>query len=300
MQAPIAPHLGIASSQWRSHSTTLSRLRLEGASSTSCGHCIVALALSQHHTAIYTPCRRHQHPIWALHCHSGALTASHSYLCAMQAQAAPDLGTASLQWRSHSTTLSRLRLADVSSTSFGQYIVTVAPSQHHDPAFASRRRQQHPICALHRHTGALTAPHCHVYAMQAPTAPYLGTTLSQWCSYSATLSSLCHAGASSPLSWHLSGHLSSSQWRSHSTTLSLLRPPSATNTPSGHYIVTVAHSGALTAPHSHLCAMQALAACYLGPASSLLRSHSTTLAPLHPSGANNTRSGHCIVTMALS
>ena len=239
----------MATSQWRSLSTTLSSWHLAGASSAPSGHCTVTEAPSERHTLTCAPCRREQCPLLALHCHRGALRASHSHLCAMQAPAVPPLGTAKSQSCSVSVTLASLCHTGASRALCGHCTIKVS-SQSSTISTCACRQQQCPLWALHRHGVALRAPHSHLCAMQAPAVPpnghctvtvapsehhtlifvpckrqqcpLMGTALSPWRPQSTTLSSLCHASASS-----------APQWALH------------------------CHRGTLRAPHAHLCVMQA-------------------------------------------
>ena len=164
MQASAEPHLGTVSRHWQSHSTTLSSLRLGGASRTPSRHCIAIVALSQH-------------PIWALHLNSGAIRAPHCHLYGMEASAEPHLGTVSTQWHSHSTTLSSPRPGGARSTPSRHCIVTVA-------------LLRHPIWALHLNNGSVGVPHSHFYRMEESAQPHVGTVSTQWHSHSTALSSL--------------------------------------------------------------------------------------------------------------
>ena len=167
MQALAVPALGIASSQWRSQSTTLSCMHRTSTSSASFGHCIVTVAVSKHYTLIRAQCRRQQRHPWALPNHSGALKALHSHPCATQAP---------VLWELHRH--------------------NGAP-EHYILMHAQCRRQQRHPWALPHHNGALRGLHSHPCAMQAPAAPPLATASSQWHSPSTTLRSMRHASASS-------------------------------------------------------------------------------------------------------
>ena len=125
MQAPTAPYVGAASSQWRSHSSTPSSLRHVRASSTPSVQCIVTVAVSQHthHTPTFMHVGTSRTP--SGHC---IVTVAFSQQPHSKAPTAPHLGTASSQLHSHSTTLSSLRHTGASSTLSRHCIVTLGLS----------------------------------------------------------------------------------------------------------------------------------------------------------------------------